>query len=104
MDRCPHCGFDQVPREELNCPKCFARVSIAVASRPAKTDIGSARIIARLVWFCALVAIVVLAAEGFLTFGLQIGAPQQAAAAAWSCFKVIVPYTIARSIQEMLTA
>jgi hypothetical protein len=31
MDTCPNCGFNQVPGEELNCPKCFARVRASVA-------------------------------------------------------------------------
>jgi hypothetical protein len=58
--------------------------------------------IVRFVWLIALMVIGLLAVNGHLTFEAQESAPQQAAAAAWACFQIIVPYLIARAIQEVL--
>jgi hypothetical protein len=61
------------------------------------------RFVARVVWGVAAVAIAFLAFVGYMNFSLAESAPQQAAAVAWACFQVIVPYILARAVSEMLT-
>jgi hypothetical protein len=62
------------------------------------------RVISRVVWGFALAAIVLQASNAVMTFEAAQSAPQQGAAAAWACFQIIVPYTIARAIHGALTA
>lgn len=38
--------------------------------------------------------------DGLATFGIQEGAPQQAAVAAWMAARVIAPYVILRSMEK----
>lgn len=61
------------------------------------------RVAAKIVWGVALVAMTFLAWTGYVNFELAESAPQQAAAAAWACFQIIVPYVLARAFSEILT-
>ena len=44
-----------------------------------------------------------VAVDGFASFQLQTGAPQQAASAAWSSFQIITVYVVARALDERET-
>ncbi len=55
----------------------------------------------KVVWSVALIAMVLFAVDGFASFPLQTGAPQQAAVSAWGCFRLIAVYVIARGIDEL---
>lgn len=99
MRTCPHCAEELAPETPI-CTRCKRGV-LVVSVTPAPTT--SAQILARLVWFVALLAIGFFALDGFFTFRLATTAPQQAAAAGMGCFQVIVPYVIARAITGILT-
>jgi len=71
---------------------------------PATPPLTGIRLICRIVWGIALLVIVVTSAESVRSFQLAESAPQQAAAAGWACFQIILPYVIARAIHETLTA
>jgi hypothetical protein len=45
---------------------------------------------------------VIAGANGIFTFEMQTGAPQQAAAAAVSCFHMITIYVLARALDQLL--
>jgi Na+-driven multidrug efflux pump len=53
----------------------------------------------KIVWGIALVLIAVLFAFGEFDLTITNGAPQQAAAAAMACFRLIAVYTFARAVQ-----
>lgn len=59
-------------------------------------------ILRKVVWSLALIAMVFLALDGFFSFVIQKGAPQQAASAASSCFELLSVYVIARALDQLL--
>jgi hypothetical protein len=67
---------------------------------PKKSSTG--RPLTRLVWGVALLFIALAASNGYTTWGLAESAPQQAAAAGMACFQTLVPYVLARAVQEVL--
>jgi hypothetical protein len=61
------------------------------------------RLVAEGVWIGGAIAMVFYANVGYDNFARAETAPQQAAAAAWACFQVVVPYVLARAASEILT-
>jgi hypothetical protein len=98
---CHRCGRDSVTGKsaaEQAVPEPSGRALLA----PAETQPGAAALILRkIIWTVALLVMGVAAIEGFFSFAIQTGAPQQAAAAAASCFRIITPYVIARALDEL---
>jgi hypothetical protein len=70
-----------------------------VAARQKGASAGF--ILRKLIWSVALLVMAGSALNGFATFAIQTGAPQQAAAAASACFQMITPYLIARAMDEL---
>lgn len=70
-----------------------------IVKREAPASVGF--VLRKLVWGVALAAIFLSAAESFASFELQTGAPQQAASAAYACFRLIAVYVAARAIDEL---
>jgi hypothetical protein len=68
----------------------------------AKKKAASAGFILRkIIWTVAFLAMIMFGANGFISFALQSGAPQQAAASAYACFQMITVYVIARALDEL---
>ena len=110
-DRCPHCGAG-INYTDRICPICGKDTAgrhllAATADEPTRVTVvtkphGVAYILQKMVWGFALLAMGVLAALSLATFSVQTGAPQQAAAAAQSCFLMITVYVIARALDALL--
>lgn len=66
----------------------------------AKPVTPASAILRRLVWVGAFLLIGFFALDGFISFGMQSGAPQQGAVAAWGAFRIVAVYTLARALDE----
>lgn len=67
-----------------------------------KADAPTGRTITRrVVWVVAILAIIGLAIVGEINLSMAESAPQQAAAAAMSCFRLVVVYAFARGVDAI---
>jgi hypothetical protein len=103
---CRHCGLDMSGRSvrPLASQPLPAPAEISTPPPTSKPSFPATRVLSRIAWGVALLVLLVAAADGFMGFQSATSAPQQAAAAAWGCFQVIVPYVLVRAFHEMLTA
>lgn len=89
MKNCPDCAEDiqEGARVCKHCGHSFVR--------------SGGFVIRKFLWALTLGATVLAVANGIVTFEMQSGAPQQAAAAGVSCFHVIAIYVLARAIDQL---
>src|SRR5688572_12061431 len=105
-DRCPHCSGEIVPTMR-KCPHCgktlgpSGRELLARPAGDARKSASAGFILRKVIWIAALIVMGFFAIDGFVSFYLQTGAPQQAAAAASACFHMITPYVMARALDEL---
>jgi hypothetical protein len=69
-----------------------------------KTGHRTGFILAKIVWAGALLVMAFSAIDGFVSFNVQTGAPQQAAVAAYGCFRLIAVYVLARAVEALTRA
>ena len=107
VSKCPHCKY-AIRAQSERCPQCGCRLvetsTLPPVELPATAAGGpSALFVARkVVWALAFAALTLFAVDGFTTFDIQTGAPQQAAAAAAACFHMITVYVLARAADQLL--
>ena len=73
----------------------------AATTPPTRRPVPVGFILRKILWVVALVTMGAVAMDGFLSFELQTGAPQQAASAAWSSFQIVTVYVVARGLDEL---
>ncbi len=98
---CEHCGRDLISgRTGAVVAPPFAGVPSSAAPVAPRTD-RRASGAAKFFWVISILAGVGAGAIGFLTIATATGAPQEAAGAAIACLIAIVPYVVARGIDEL---
>lgn len=114
---CEHCGKDLIAAPPPPPPPPWTPsppaplppdpdLSTAPIARVTVVDfpdrpVSGGYILRKLLWSLSLIAMLIFAADGFFSFQIQTGAPQQAAAAGAACFHMITVYVIARALDEL---
>jgi hypothetical protein len=108
-EKCPHCGT-KVGRYDQKCAECGKGLSgaalLASSYIPLSNDQAvrarqSASGAAKFFWIVAIIGAVLGGLQFVGSMASATGSPQQAAGAAMGCALAIIPYVIARAVDEL---
>jgi hypothetical protein len=95
-------SLDAFPSESPPAARTPSTNSLLSPPAPAVTRAPAAPVFIKLLWGVSLLGAAAAIVFGYLAVFRLPGASQQTAAAAIGCLVAIVPYVIARSIQELV--
>jgi hypothetical protein len=75
--------------------------AVVDAPKTAVKTVGVGFVLRKLIWGLALLAMAVVAVDGFFALEMQSSAPQQAAAAGAHCFYMIAVYVGTRAVDQL---
>jgi hypothetical protein len=101
---CPRCE-ERVDPSATTCVHCGEPLTSDTLKEapppPPRMALAAMNPLARLFWIIAIGCTLWAAAEAFIGFRAAQSAPQQAAVAGYACALVIIPYVLARALDEL---